>query len=309
MSCVEHQGLVLGEEPGGSMAVARCAGLDPQSQSRDPHLELPFLGSLSMEVTTFCRLWCCAEPCLREGWIWALHLPLGSTELSQGRALSSPALDLSVAPVHGPCLHWGGDQSPRAKGAVCLVPGRCYRTMSKLGPPASPSLTWCETKICVWVPKRSTWAGSTKPGSCKGWLEIFMAPETLLRLCCRLEAKSRGDRKKCVPLSGWGRNVETSGQRRDPPLGDSVPIMSVFGKLGVLGGSQSCTEFTGGWKGEGGLHCLWTALPGRQELWLLLGIFRFSCVIALGDFPLLLVLLFFCFLFGFFFSPQINGTF
>lgn len=36
MSCVEHQGLVLGEEPGGSMAVARCAGLDPQSQSRDP---------------------------------------------------------------------------------------------------------------------------------------------------------------------------------------------------------------------------------------------------------------------------------
>lgn len=34
MSCVEHQG--LGKEPGASMAVSRCAGLDAQSQSRDP---------------------------------------------------------------------------------------------------------------------------------------------------------------------------------------------------------------------------------------------------------------------------------
>lgn len=38
--------------------------------------------------------------------------PTGKHWALQGRALSSPALDLSVAPVHGSCLHWGGDQPP-----------------------------------------------------------------------------------------------------------------------------------------------------------------------------------------------------
>lgn len=39
---------------------------------------------------------------------------------------------------------------------------------------------------------------------------------------------------------------------------------------------------TGKEKGE--LHCRWTVLPRRQEQCLLLGVFRFSCVIALGGF-------------------------
>lgn len=37
-------------------------------------------------------------------------------------------------------------------------------------------------------------------------------------------------------------------------------------------------------KEKGGLHCQGTVVPGRQEQCLLLGVFRFSCVIALGGF-------------------------
>lgn len=46
-------------------------------------------------------------------------------------------------------------------------------------------------------------------------------------------------------------------------------------------------------------HCLWTALPGRQKQCVLLWVFGFSRVTALGDFPLLLTSIF----------PQINWYF
>lgn len=48
-------------------AVARCAGLDAESEQRSPPPAA--LGSFSVPVTAFCPLWCCAKPCLREGWI------------------------------------------------------------------------------------------------------------------------------------------------------------------------------------------------------------------------------------------------
>lgn len=134
----------------------------------------------------------------------------------------------------------------------------------------------------------------------------LMAPgASSLRLCCRLEAKSREAIEKMCPLLGVRQEHVLGYWWRGEVLRVThlVPVQVCSGKLGALGGSQSCTEFTGGWKGQGGLSCLWTALPGRQELPLLLGIFRFSCVIALGDFPLLLTG------FYFFFFPQINGTF
>jgi len=70
------------------------------------------------------------------------------------------------------------------------------------------------------------------------------------------------------------------------------PSTSVFGETAVLGDSESCTEFTVDWEGEGGFRCPWTALPGRQERCLLLWVLRFSCVIALGNFPLLLIIFF-----------------
>lgn len=77
-------------------------------------------------------------------------------KLSLGQALNSPAL-IFLHPLYmAPVRVGAAPQSPRAKGDVCLVPGRCYRTMSNLGPPASPSLMGCETKISVWVPKLSS---------------------------------------------------------------------------------------------------------------------------------------------------------
>lgn len=209
---------------------------------------------------------CPALP-LREGWIWALpgwHLPLGSTELPWGQTLSSLLwiflnipCTLLLPPVRvGPVLY-PAPQSPRAKGDVCLMPPWQEGV-------TEPRASWVllhlwvwhgETKISVWVPKLSTWAGSTKPGSCKGWLEIFMAPEaSFLRLCSRLKAKSRVViEKQCVPFSGWGRNMCWDSSGRGEVLlrvTHLVPVQVCSGKVWALGGSQSCTEFTGGWRGK-----------------------------------------------------------
>lgn len=73
MSCVEHQGLVLGEEPGGSMAVSwlleaavDVLGLIHRVRAETPNSSCPWeqvLGACSVEVITLCPL-----P-LREGWI------------------------------------------------------------------------------------------------------------------------------------------------------------------------------------------------------------------------------------------------
>lgn len=279
-----------------------CARLEPQSEHRSPPGAA--LGS---------KHWKCGG----DGFMspvelcWALPLRGAisyqeAPSFHRGR-LWPPHCGSLTSPVHGSCLHWEWDQPPRLpeQRVMCV----CLHVTKTLTEPWANWVLlnlwiWCEIKIWVWVPKLSTWAGSTNPGSCEGWLKIFMVPEaSFLRLCCRLEAKSRELIEKIFTPS-WGEAgtcVETSVAEVPLWVTHLVPVWVCSGKLGALGGSQSCTEFTGGWKGEGGLDCLWAALPGRQELWLLLGIFRFSCVIAPGNFPLLLV-------FIFFFS-QINGTF
>lgn len=110
--------------PGSSLG---CARFDLQSQSRDPHLELP-LEACSVEVITFCPLRCCAEPCLlgKAG----SELCLGG--MSHWEALSfhgvssePPAVDLSEHPLYmAPTSTGSGTnpQSPRAKADVCPVP-------------------------------------------------------------------------------------------------------------------------------------------------------------------------------------------
>lgn len=84
-----------------------------------------------------------------------------------------------------------------------------------------------------------------------------MAPEAFLRLCCRLEAKSREEIEKKVSTC-W---AEAWGQRRDLPLGDSVPVPVCLGNWGLweaLKAAQSSQE-TGKEEREGctacGQHC------------------------------------------------------
>lgn len=82
--------------------------------------------------------------------------------------------------------------------------------------------------------------------------------KSLKPLCCRLEVKSREMIENNVSLSR--REVETCIEASGVVVlwvTHLVPVQVCSGTLWALGGSQSCTEFTGGWKGEGR-----TALPG-----------------------------------------------
>lgn len=201
----------------------------------------------------------------------------------------------AAAPSCGSCI------ASRARSSYLSHPSPVLQEQRVQCLPCVCALGWCcgIAAVLVWFEARLGQAA-------RSWWNLNSSSSLLsrtLRLvarCLEATAQSKG------ALAGGGCSLGCSGALgsdvfmwawEDFPEGP--PAARVFLEAAGSGVLRNCVELDVGWEGGGGTHCLWTALPGRQKQCVLLWVFGFSRVTALGDFPLLLTSIF----------PQINWYF